>query len=312
MIFRFKNNWTIKKVVIIFALVFLVFPHFALAQSSTITSGCDILDESPTYKPITINFNLPGVTKKVVIKDKTVYQVANLQCFIVGIYVYFSGVAGILATVMIMYGGVKYVISMGNPSRMGDAKDTIFSAVVGLVLVLGAYVLLNLINPNITQLKVPGLELANVVKINAETKFCDTYTEDQVKLKEEGADRSCGTTGEIILDDESKSDCIYLNGCADGAICGQSAVGLACVEADQACEYVNTLKGDDVKAEDCMSINNLLNYYESTKSKFCGDIAESRLVRKCRLMDKSFCPDDWTKVDCDSNQGVESQCFGSF
>ncbi|XOU94432.1 MAG: hypothetical protein ACNFW9_06415, partial [Candidatus Kerfeldbacteria bacterium] len=125
MLKKVKINRTVKKVIIIFVLAFLIFPHFAIAQENTVfAEGCgDIPPESSTYKPITINFSLPGITQPYIDTNNNApannkkYQVKNLQCFIVGIYVYFSGVAGILATVMIMYGGVKYVISMGNPSR---------------------------------------------------------------------------------------------------------------------------------------------------------------------------------------------------
>ncbi|XOU94435.1 MAG: pilin [Candidatus Kerfeldbacteria bacterium] len=214
---KYKNIF--KRALIIIALVFLVFPHFALAQETPgITSGCSIPEGywNEGYEPIVINFSLPGVTTEVDGK----YQVKNLQCFIVGIYVYFSGVAGILATVMIMYGGVKYVISMGNPSRMGDAKDTIFSAVVGLVLVLGAYVLLNLINPNITTLKVPGLDLANIAPVPEE---CTADAVPDVAGK-----TSCGDHGTLTLTQDIPSTpeiekvtfkCVYKGGCEIGMEC---------------------------------------------------------------------------------------------
>jgi hypothetical protein len=149
-------------VVILTSMFFLVLPRQALAQ--TIYPGCKI-EESKDSKalPIIINFSLPGITTEKKIKNKegdvirTEYQVKNLPCFIIGLYTYFAGVAGILATVMVMYGGIKYVVSFGSPQKISDAKDTIFAALSGLVLMLGAYVLLNFINPNLTELKMPDV-----------------------------------------------------------------------------------------------------------------------------------------------------------
>jgi len=145
-------------VVILSSIFLLTLPHPALAQ--TIYPGCKI-EESKDSKalPIIINFSLPGITTEVKDEDtgKTEYQVKNLPCFIIGLYTYFAGVAGILATVMVMYGGIKYVVSFGSPQKISDAKDTIFAALSGLVLMLGAYVLLNFINPNLTDLKMPDV-----------------------------------------------------------------------------------------------------------------------------------------------------------
>ncbi len=62
-------------------------------------------------------------------------------------YVYFIGVIGILAVVMIMYGGYHYIVSMGNPSRMNQGKEIISGALIGLIIALASYLLLSIINP---------------------------------------------------------------------------------------------------------------------------------------------------------------------
>ena len=308
---RQKINWTIKKIVIIFALVFLIFPHFTLAQSATITTGCDIPPRSATigqslgvvvdtYKPITINFNLPGVTTKIVDENgKTQYQVKNLQCFIVGIYVYFSGVAGILATVMIMYGGVKYVISMGNPSRMGDAKDTIFSAVVGLVLVLGAYVLLNLINPNITQLEVPGLDLTPVTP----DSFCIFGAEPV-----EPGKILCGDRGVNPGDDKECvfSDCTsdlaapgWATSCVKGTETDPNADGYSCMHPKNACDRVTE---DNARAESQIVCN---EYTIENKGKcIWSDNAD-----QCIWYPVMNCPDNtWTQTSCQKCVDASASC----
>ncbi|GEM_PF-4031032 len=72
-------------------------------------------------------------------------------------YLYILGIAGTLAVIMIVFGGIKYVVTAGNVSAQGDAKDIIKSAVWGLVLLAGAFLILNTINPNLVELRNPAL-----------------------------------------------------------------------------------------------------------------------------------------------------------
>jgi hypothetical protein len=82
--------------------------------------------------------------------------------YIAAFFFFFVSVAGILATVMIMYGGLKYVISRGNASMMSDAKDNIVSAVTGLILALSAYVILMTINPRLVTYEGFGEQITHI------------------------------------------------------------------------------------------------------------------------------------------------------
>ncbi|MBI5765861.1 hypothetical protein HZA71_01385, partial [Candidatus Falkowbacteria bacterium] len=48
-------------------------------------------------------------------------------------YGFIIGAVGILATVMIMWGGFKWLTSRGNATTISGAKETIWSAIIGLV-----------------------------------------------------------------------------------------------------------------------------------------------------------------------------------
>lgn len=47
--------------------------------------------------------------------------------------------------------------SAGDPSKSSDARDQIFNAVLGLVIMLASWMILNTINPQLVELKEPGL-----------------------------------------------------------------------------------------------------------------------------------------------------------
>ncbi len=47
----------------------------------------------------------------------------------------FSAVIGVIAVVMIMVGGIQYIISQGDPGKTATAKNTLLYAAIGLVVV---------------------------------------------------------------------------------------------------------------------------------------------------------------------------------
>lgn len=65
-------------------------------------------------------------------------------------------IVGSLTVVAIIAGGIAYATSGGNPERVKSAKDIIVSSIVGMILVLGSYLLFNVIAPNVLQCKEPG------------------------------------------------------------------------------------------------------------------------------------------------------------
>ena len=52
---------------------------------------------------------------------------------------------GIITVIMLVIGGFKYIISGGDGKKISDAKNTILYAIVGLVIVVLAYSIVNFI-----------------------------------------------------------------------------------------------------------------------------------------------------------------------
>ncbi|MDO4271390.1 MAG: hypothetical protein Q4C83_00160 [Candidatus Saccharibacteria bacterium] len=65
--------------------------------------------------------------------DAIIPRVINLMLFIVGV----------LAIFMIIYGGIRYVLSGGDNSKVKDAKNTILYAIVGLIVAILGYAIVN-------------------------------------------------------------------------------------------------------------------------------------------------------------------------
>lgn len=82
--------------------------------------------------------------------------------FIANFYQFALIIAGVLAFGVIVYGGIRYMTSAGNPSGQSDAKEWIEAALLGLLLLAGAYFILGVVNPQLLNLNLPGLTTANV------------------------------------------------------------------------------------------------------------------------------------------------------
>jgi hypothetical protein len=71
----------------------------------------------------------------------------------------FSLVASVfLAVGVIVWAGIRYSLAAGNPSTQSDARDQILQALLGLLLLFGAFLILYTINPSLTNLAPPTLQ----------------------------------------------------------------------------------------------------------------------------------------------------------
>ncbi len=59
--------------------------------------------------------------------------------------------SGLIALGVLVYAGFQYLTSAGNPEKVKDAKDRIASALLGLVILFGSYLILITINPQLIQ-----------------------------------------------------------------------------------------------------------------------------------------------------------------
>jgi len=67
-------------------------------------------------------------------------------------------VGGVLALAVVVYGGISYMTSVGNPSGQSEAKAWIEAALFGILLLAGAYLVLKIINPQLVNLSLPTLQ----------------------------------------------------------------------------------------------------------------------------------------------------------
>ncbi len=59
------------------------------------------------------------------------------------------GLLGILATVLIVYAGFKWMTAAGNEEQVGEAKKIMYQAVIGLVIIMSAYSIVRFVLPQL-------------------------------------------------------------------------------------------------------------------------------------------------------------------
>lgn len=123
------------------AAVALSLPLFALADSAG-GQGSNFVPLA-NYQSSTLN---------------TVYASNNLAGYLSALFSFSLSIGAIIAVVMIVIGGYLY---MGSDmwATKNKAKEMIRDAIIGLLLLLGIYLILYQINPCILSLQVSGLNI---------------------------------------------------------------------------------------------------------------------------------------------------------
>ena len=118
--------------------------------------------------PFTFCFAIPGGTtnpdgtityvplEKTAMDAADINSTGNLADFLKSVYNFGVAAAAVLAVLMIAWGGIEYMTTEAFQGK-SDAKDKIWNAIFGLLLVLASYLILWTINPDI--IKLPGSSL---------------------------------------------------------------------------------------------------------------------------------------------------------
>ncbi len=115
---------------------------------------------------------------------------AGTEEYINALYILSISIAAFLAVVKIIFGGVKYMLSDVVTDK-GNAKKDIKGALLGLLIVLAAVLILNTINPQLTNLDL----LRNAPGLN-------------ISLISQGQNTGEGATGDICTDCVDGTDTI--------------------------------------------------------------------------------------------------------
>lgn len=73
-------------------------------------------------------------------------DVTKIETFVKSIIQVLVTLAGLVAAGFFVWGGIGYITSSGNPETLDRSKKTLLYSAIGLAVVLGAFVLTNIVS----------------------------------------------------------------------------------------------------------------------------------------------------------------------
>jgi hypothetical protein len=122
--------------------------------------------------------------------------------YILSLYNYGLAIVGILAAIILMAGGLLWLTSGGSAAKIGQAKELMTGSIIGLIILVGAWMILNTINPNLTRL--PSIDTLIVTEV---PYCCDSVKGNILAVKGEcpGSSKGC-TNGETCTNQGTVDD----------------------------------------------------------------------------------------------------------
>ena len=207
-----------------------------MKKQSVIAAGALLILLVPALcsaSTLTISSALPGPV------GAAATSASSPGVWVQSIYLYALFISGLLAFGAIIYGGLKYATSRGNPSAESDARQWIWSALLGIVLLAGAYLILYTVNPNIVSLSLPNLQTIAPPGagsgMNLQTlSNGQTCTQGSAGMSCLPAGQSIQTlgNGQTCLQTSAGLSCLPSGGTPtilpNGQLCSQGSSGLTC------------------------------------------------------------------------------------
>ena len=190
--------------------------------------GLAVLAKNLEFAP---NVTIPGSNFRANVTS--IVDGTFLARYIKAWYKFGVGLAGILAVLMIAYGGIVWLFSGGDSGKIGQAKEIIVGAVIGLFLALGSYLILNTVNPELVNLtlKVPGIEPQVLQRTWCKDVILTGENQSTIFLLDEcppgqtcvaAADKNSTICGvKYVIPDGNGSTCFGASSCSNSEICAQ-------------------------------------------------------------------------------------------
>jgi hypothetical protein len=141
-----------------------VYPSLGEAVGSLSSSGAAERAAQPEEAPFVsitpqLGVSIPGLSFSPARKQGDLVYVPFLAQYIAAVERYAVGLAVIAAVIMVVYGGLRYLLGSAIQD-VSEGKRIITDALVGMLIALGGYLILNTVNPNVLDL--PEIKLGYI------------------------------------------------------------------------------------------------------------------------------------------------------
>ena len=215
------------KHLLVIALAVVSVIYFAPSVHAQGTYSCAVVDKLAGYTCVVENHCDPGyVAGECKIRSdaidcegggtciKSVEQ-AGLKSLTLTLYKNSLWIGLVLAMAILVFAGILYSVSAGNPSRISTAKKWIWAAIIGILILFSAYASLGFINPKLDNPNEPLFETQPYKEVTLTTINSNITLDTSTKL---GACIATGKTRSECEDElaqEFTQECLDSGGTAD-------------------------------------------------------------------------------------------------
>lgn len=132
-------------------------------------------EKAATFLQPNLNVDIPGLSFSDILNKDGKLQINFLPEYLNGLYRYALGAGALIAVVMIMIGGAQYIVGSGLGS-IEAGKKRMTNAVTGLILLLTAYAMLYVVNPELTTFQSVKLDLVAEIKNDLDSSGAEGST----------------------------------------------------------------------------------------------------------------------------------------
>ena len=221
--------------------------------------------------------------------DSSIETTGNIANLIRAIYKYAIGVVGILAAVVLMFGGVLWITAGGNTTRIGEAKAWIGASLTGLILALSSYLILATVNPALVNFETTAIQTVEKIPTGSCEHACLLANTNETTCEENVTENFClGTWKKNNKCSPTTNECPDIGCCTH--ITGIFSLALTC--------------------EDRKNSSSCKGVYHYYKQMTCSDIpgCNQYCVEKTNGSDCSFYKQDGDIVKAVCNNGLCKNC----
>ncbi len=193
--------------------------------------------------------------------------------YIVAIFKYSIGIVGIISTIVLMFGGIRWLTAGGNNGIITEARNYIIGSLSGLILSLGSFLLLSTINTNLVNFKIKNITPIKEIDLTLDgccAKYTDKNKDKAILTTEQTDFETCRAREK----DFPLVEFFY----------GLRAEANKCVldKTKYACCLYGRLKGKEDKLTDlylgCMSEQMIFDEYITDFTNRCKELSEKEYI----------------------------------
>lgn len=118
------------------------------------------------------------------------------------IYSYAIGIVGIIAAVVLMWGGLNWLTAGGDQGRITEAKAWIGASITGLIIALTSYLILFTVNPDLINFKPIKVATVDEMGCCQDASTCSLVLKSKCKKEWKGANMACKSDGKCSSTEE--------------------------------------------------------------------------------------------------------------